>query len=279
MSDYMVVNRSLRVLWCASIVALVCFAMVLTVRAANVSQGYQSTDSLTVGNLVSTTGSGSNQIQLATTSQSDNLIGIVVATNSTLLTVDATGTSVQVATGGIANGFVDDLGGSIQKGDPIAVSPINGVGMKATVPARIVGIAQSDFSSATNLQTKQIVDKQGQSKTTRVGLLPILVSVGSYQPSNYSGASSVVRGVQSAASNLAGHSISAVRAMAAFGVVVLAIILAIVILYASVTGSIRSIGRNPLAKKSVLRSLAQVIIAVSIIVIAALAAVYVIVVA
>lgn len=272
-------KRSLVGLWCAAIIMVGWGVFAFPVSAANVSQGYQSADVLVVGNLVSTTGSGSNQIQLATTAQADNLLGIVVAANSTLLTVDATGTSVQVATGGLANAYVDDLGGAIQKGDPITVSPLNGVGMKATVPTRVVGIAQSDFSSLTNRQTKQITDKQGQSKTTQVGLLPILVSVGSYQPSSYSGVSSVVRGVQSAASNLAGHSISAVRAMAAFGVVVLAIILAIVILYASVTGSIRSIGRNPLAKKSVLRSLAQVIIAVSIIVLAALVAVYVIVVA
>ncbi len=248
----------------------------LSAVAADVSQGYHASESMTAGNLVATTGND-NQIALATTTNTDNLVGIVIAANSSLLSVNVTGSTLQVATGGLANGFVDDLNGEVKKGDPITVSPLSGVGMKATIPGRIVGIAQADFAAATGVQTKQLTDKRGTTKSAKVGLVPILVSVGSFQPTNYTGTSAVVRGVQTVASNLTGRTVSAPRAFGAFAVIVLAIILAVVVLYSSVTGSIRSIGRNPLAKKPVLRSLLQVVIAVSIIVVAAFAAVYVIV--
>ncbi|MBI2798347.1 hypothetical protein HYX70_03575 [Candidatus Saccharibacteria bacterium] len=275
-----VFKSGLRFLGCFFGTVLVLILVAQASTAATVSQGYQSNDILVTGNIVSTNSNANNyQVQLATTDNFNNLLGIVVTPNSTLLSIDNTSSSAQVASSGVANGFVSDINGNISKGDAVAISPIAGVGMKATQPTRIVGVAQADFKSATNVQSKNLVDKQGQSKQVRVGLIPVLVNVGDYQPSNYSGNSAVVRGVQSAVSNLAGRSVSATRAMAAFGVITLAIILAIIVLYASVTGSIRSIGRNPLAKKSVLRSLAQVIVAVGLIIVAAIAAVYVIVIA
>jgi hypothetical protein len=90
--------------------------------SANISHSYSATTSITNGSLVSLDPVHSGYVQLANVTNGTRLLGVAVASNDSLLAVDATQGTIQVATSGVANTLVSTLNGNIDVGDRISVS-------------------------------------------------------------------------------------------------------------------------------------------------------------
>ena len=94
----------------------------------NISRSYLAYGSVSNGSLVSLLPGKSDNVEEANTANGSRLIGVVVQSNESLLAVNPSNTSVQVATDGVANVLVSNVNGNINVGQQVSVSPFNGVG-------------------------------------------------------------------------------------------------------------------------------------------------------
>lgn len=261
-----------------AIVATLCFGLLsLPALAAYVSQGYTTKSSIPAGSIVAVTRNDQTVVETASLSSENPIVGVVSTVNQGVVSVNPGSSNTQVISSGTAKILASDINGKINPGDSLTLSPINGVAMKATASGSLVGVARDSSDQLENRVSRQMTDNTGKIQSYSIGLLNSDVQLGQFQPTASQSGSNVVTGLQALSSNLAGKKLTPVRAAAAFALVVIATVAAMVVLYSAVTSSIRSIGRNPLAKHAVLRSLGQVILAVVIIIFAAFAGVYIII--
>lgn len=193
----------------------------------------------------------------ANTENGGRLLGVAVVSDDSLLAVDAEPGSAQVATSGSANVLVSDLNGDIRVGDPISVSPFNGVGMKAQNGLRMIGLAQTALDTkAAGAKTQEVTDKNGEQKQINVGFVRVGIGI-----TTAAGADSGegLTALQQVAKNLTGREISMVRIVLSLIVLIVASMALMSLIYASIYGSIISIGRNPLAKFAIFRTLTSVL--------------------
>lgn len=222
---------------------------------AAIAQGFIADGTLSdfvTGALVSVKDGSSNTVQLADGGNALQLVGAISKTP--LVTLSNGDAQVQVIISGTVSALVSDINGTVKAGDKIAVSPIAGVGMRATANAQVVGTAQANLDTAT-ATAQTITDHSGKARTIHLGRVPLQVNVAYYQ-SETSGL--VPPFIQGLANNLAGRQVSLIRILIAGILLLLAFITTAIILYASVRSGIVSIGRNPLAAKAIRRGLLQV---------------------
>lgn len=222
---------------------------------SSIAQGFQTKDTgVVAGALVSLEKDTPNTVLLSTSDNVQDLVG--VAGDKSLIELSNGTGSVQVVTNGTTQTLVSDINGSVKTGDRITASPIAGVGMKATQSGVIVGIAQSNLSSADTTK-QEVADKKGKKKTVEIGLVSVQVDKVFYEaPSD---ANSFLPPVLSDfASSIAGHQVSPIRIMAAALLIALLFIVVTILLYSAVRSSIISIGRNPLSEQAVHKSLLEV---------------------
>jgi len=222
--------------------------------SANISHSYAEDGHIPNGSLVSLDDQRSNYVQASNTSNGQRLLGVAVASNDSLLAVDATAGEVQVATSGTATVLVSNVDGNISVGDQIAVSPFNGVGMKAEAGDYIIGLAQTPFSNNSSGATSQsVTDRNGHNRTIQVGQIRVAIAVGTASNANQ------LNALQRLGKSLTGHVVSTPRIIISLVVAIVAMVALITLVYASIYGTIISIGRNPLAKFAVFRSLTSVL--------------------
>ncbi len=227
-----------------------------------ISQSYTAASSnIAQGTLLSLTSSGSGTVEPAQAgTTATNLVG--VAAQSPLVELsDAGKNSVQVVVSGSTLALVSDINGPVVVGDKITISPLDGIGMKATQSGATIGVAQTSLSSVTTA-TRTVSGKDGHQVSIKVGLVPVAVNV-TYYPAAQSGSlSTIVPPVlQSAANSLAGRQVAPVRVLLAALALVLGFIITVVMLTTSIRSEIVSLGRNPLARRTLLRALIDVLIA------------------
>ena len=127
----MSITRGLRVLFAGLFTALFLFSLSpVGAASANISKSYKSSDQIPNGSLVSLNNQKTDYVIQSNTKNGSKLLGVAVAADESLLAVNPTDGSVQVATSGTAVALVSDLNGSIKVGDQIGVSPFDGIGMK-----------------------------------------------------------------------------------------------------------------------------------------------------
>ncbi|GAC1369232.1 MAG: hypothetical protein NVSMB39_0810 [Candidatus Saccharimonadales bacterium] len=239
-------------------------ALALLVAApalASLSQGYATSSSIATGSLVSLDPKSSGSVVAADLNNAARLFGVVVAPSSASISLSGTGSGqVQVATSGSAPTLVSTAGGDIHVGDYICISPITGVGQKASASAtRVIGTAQADFTSATGGSTKtNITDTAGKKTVVTVGEIPVGISVSSYTATDGKQNYVVPDWLQNLSNTAAGRSVSPVRIIIAGLLLIVVVISISVLLYSAVRNSIISIGRNPLSKSSVIKSMVTV---------------------
>ncbi|MHB1865153.1 MAG: hypothetical protein ACYCPS_03250 [Candidatus Saccharimonadales bacterium] len=221
----------------------------------NISRSYNSTSVLPVGSIVSLSPGSSTNVEESNQSNAQRLVGVVVQSSQSLLAVNPTSGKVQVATSGTVNTLVSTVNGNISVGQDVAVSPFNGVGMKANSGDRVVGIAITSFNSNTaGATSEQVKDSFGNVHHITVGYVRLTIAVGTMNSSNFS-----IQSLQQFVESLTGHPISVLRLIISLVVAFIAILSIVTLIYASIYGSIVSIGRNPLAKLAVFRTLSSVI--------------------
>ena len=233
----------------------------LSVQAlSNIAQVYAPASGISIapGELVSTENAGAGEVTPADTTNGHGLAGISVASEQAVVSVaaGAPAQSVTVVNGGTAAVYVSTLNGAIHRGDRISVSPIAGIGMKAAVGLYTIGTAEADFSAGTSPVTYQVPKVAGGTQTVHVGSIPVAILVGSgIAASEQSG---VIANLQSVAAVVAGHQVSALRAVLSFVIAVVSVGALIALIYGAIHASIDAMGRNLLARRSILRTLTQV---------------------
>ena len=240
--------------------------------SANISHSYKAVKSVRDGSIVSLDPERSEYVKPANVDNGSRLFGIAVASNNSLLAVNPGPNTVQVATSGTANGLVSTLNGDIKVGDQIGVSPFDGVGMKAAAGSQVIGLAQTGFNgSSAGSTTEQVTDKNHNTRDIRVGYARISIAVGANATA---GAVSNLTSLQKLVQSVTGHTVSNTRAIISLAVVIISLLALITLVYASIYGSIISVGRNPLAKYTVFRTLSSVLGMAALITLVAAVAVY-----
>ena len=265
-------NFNLAIIGICCVVVCLCVILMHPAKAVmeNLSQSFTTQEELAPGSLVSINSEDDNQVVLANTDNDDYLVGVVVALDSSLLAVNSQDGDVQVAISGQAMALVSDIAGDIVTGDLIAQSEIDGVGAKAKEGDRILGIAQSGFSStSTNATQQTVVDEKGQSKDVNVGMIPVLIVASSVTTEENESST-----IEKWAAKIVGKPVSATRLAICLVIAVIGITSSIVLVYSSVRNAIVAAGRNPLAKPMIFESLAQIMSMTALISVIAVAAMY-----
>lgn len=229
--------------------------------SANISHSYNTNQTVKPGSLVSLDSQNKDYVVLANTENGKKLLGVAVNSDDSLIAVDASSDKTQVATSGEATTLVSTLNGDINVGDQIAVSPFSGVGMKATDGGYIIGLAQTSFNANSPGATEETVkDKDGKSSQVSFGYVRINVAIGS---GTTQGGGPQLSGLQKITKSLTGHVVSTARIIIALIIAIVALAALVTLVYASIYGGIISIGRNPLAKFAVFRTMSSVLVMVA----------------
>lgn len=238
--------------------ALICFGLTTaSASSANISHSYSSSSDIQNGSLVSLDPSKSNFVVPANSGNGSQLFGVAVASNDSLLAIDPTSGQVQVATSGTVNALVSTVNGDINVGDQVAVSPFNGIGMKSSPGEHVIGLAQTAFNQNTaGSNNQEVTDKSGHTSHIVVGFVRLGIAIGT---ASTQGSDSQLNGLQKLAKSLTGHATSTTRVVVSLVVAVVSFLCLITLIYASIYGGIISIGRNPLAKNSIFRSIFSVL--------------------
>lgn len=226
--------------------------------AGALSQGFRTNDEVTVGSLVGLTVGQEGYVQLATSDQAPQLVGVIAS--KALVALSTETKQVEVVTSGLTSTLVSDINGSIKVGDKITASPIKGVGMRAKQSSEIVGIAQNDFPGSISTTTQSVTDKEGLTKQVKVGAIPLQVNVSYYNVPQDKLSSYVPTFLVNVGSSIAGKDISPTRVLLSFFCLLMGFVLAGIMLQAGVRSGIISIGRNPLARDTLRRSLIDVLV-------------------
>lgn len=244
--------------WAILLVVLVCslVPIVTAQGSSSIAQGFRYDGDVQAvpGMLVSAKSDNPEAVVASSLDNADLLLG-VVSQGSTLELSD-TDSTLQVVRSGETRALVSDINGSINVGDRITASPIEGVGMRATENVVVVGIAQASLDEV-QVSEREITDTDGNSNTVRIGSIPVQIETVFYS-GQASGSSYVPGFLQGIADSVAGKQVSPARVIIAAILLLLLFISIAVLLYSATKSSIISIGRNPLSEKSVRKSLLEV---------------------
>lgn len=265
-------------------IALVCGAILALVQAgpalASLSLGFTAKNLIAAGSLVSLDDKSSGAVVAADLTNVDRLFGVAVPPSSASLSLSGTGSNqVQVATSGTAEVLVSTAGGTIHVGNYVTVSSVAGVGQKVgQETTRVIGIAQSDFDGNSPGTTHTTVtDSSGNKSQVSIGQIPVMINLSTYTSTAGKQNYVVPNWLQNLSNTVAGKDVSPIRVIIAGMILLAALASVTVLLYSAVRNSIISIGRNPLSRSSVLRGLLEVVGVAAIIMAVAAGAMYIVV--
>lgn len=243
-------------------------------------QPYAAETPVDPGTIVQLAGKDGNKVKIASKDQRQNMFGVVV--NRSQLTLTFTGTNLEneayVATSGTYSVYVSTENGPISSGDFVTLSSVDGVAMKAgnaDEQSTVFGRAQSSFDGkGATLGTTPLKDVSGNpSKTVTLGSIPVTIDI-KHNPNEVSTKANVPELLQRVGKVIAEKDVSPIRIYLSMAITAISLIAAIAVLYGGVRSGVISIGRNPVAKKSIFRALLQVILTSLLILIIGLFAVY-----
>lgn len=244
-----------------ALAGLVLLGLASPISAQNVTQGYSSDRLLQRGTIVSLDAEDTSKVVAATKENQDRLHGIVVASNDSSFTLSDENEKTFVAAIGRFEGLVSTEAGTIQPGDFLAVSSVTGIAMKAgEFDPYTVGKAIEGFDGNENaISSTELRDSVGNTNTVAIGRVLVDVAVGS-NPLLKPVDSSLPEFLESAAEAIADKPVSPVRIYIGIFIIIASAGIAGSLLYSGVKSSVISIGRNPLSKKSITKSLLQIIV-------------------
>jgi hypothetical protein len=245
----------------AGLFVLVAVSLMSPISAQTVTQGYASDKVLQRGTLVSLDAADTSKVVTATRANQDKLHGLVVASNDSSFTLSNDSEKTFVATIGRFDGLVSNEAGIIQPGDFLTISNVNGIAMKAgefdpyTVGKAIEGFDGNEGA----ISTTQLKDSLGNVKEVVIGRILVDISVGS-NPLLRPVESSLPQFLEKAAETIANKPVSPARVYLGIFILLSAASIAGSLLYSGARSSMISIGRNPLSKKSITKSLMQIVL-------------------
>lgn len=249
----------------------------VAVSAQSVPQGYQSDQALQKGMIIRLKPGDGSKIEAVSQQDQSETFGVVVSSSDAAVSLSNTSAAqeVFVANAGQYEALVSNQNGPIKAGDAISVSALSGVGMKSDSKQQFVlGKALTNFDGKTQVESNAVLKTSTGDQQVAIGRVTIEVAV-AHNP-NYAqeDKAGVPHFLQALAQLVTDKPVSAFRIYAGAAIVCLCVIVAGVILFAGIRTGMTAVGRNPLAKKSISRSLFQVILTALIVFVIGLIAVY-----
>lgn len=248
-----------------------------TAAAQTVTQGYQTDQVLQKGMIVRLKPDDGKKIQALSQNDSSDMLGVVVAAGDAPVSLSAIGADQQafVAHYGRYEVLVSNQNGPIKAGDMIAISSLEGVGMKAgTEQELVIGKALKTFDGTTNSQGRAELDTSQGKRTISLGRIEVEIAIARNPIHQRDTQPGVPRALSRLAATVTDQPVTAFRIYASVMVLLLSIIVAGSVLYAGVRTGMIAVGRNPLAKSSIVRNLIQVTLMSLIVFLIGLIAVY-----
>jgi hypothetical protein len=229
--------------------------------ASAIAKGYATNDSgLKPGMVTALSGTGSAdapEVKRAAQGEDDKIIGVATTPQDELVSISSGQQSqVFVQVSGEVDVYVTDMNGSIKKGDLLTTSPILGVLMKASnTPALVVGVALADFDAST-AETKTINDKSGDRE---VKAAKIKANIDHKASSNQE-AARTDSSLQRLGTAISGSDdVTELQVAAALVIFLVVLVAEGAIIYGAVSSTISALGRNPLARKIILKEAIRVL--------------------
>lgn len=239
-------------------------------------QSYTTDGTVQVGMIVGLKKGDNSTVVPLTSDTVTNMFGVAISATDAPITLSGDAAhQAYVATTGQYNVLVSDENGAIKTGDYISISALNGIGMKAldTEPV-VLGRAARDLTDSILIaKNVEVKGAAGQATVVNIGVVPVTITVAN-NPKGGHGTGNLPGFLQVAAGGIADKPVSAGRVYLSLAVLILAAFIAGSLLYSGVRGSLLSIGRNPLAKKYIIRGLIQTVLTAVIIFILGLFGVY-----
>ncbi len=258
----------------AGLIILVVISRAGLVFSQPVAQGYTYDAGLQRGMIVSLDPDDTSRLLAATSANLEHLHGVVIDANDSPVKLTAEGRQTFVTIAGRHEVLVSDQNGQINPGDGISVSSLAGIGMKADrSQAIIIGKAVNGSEGGGEPLGRTEVDTPEGRRT--VALSRVLVEVGvAANPNGRPVQNDITDFFSQVSEAIAQKPVSPWRTYVALLILIGTTGISGSILYAGVRSAIISIGRNPLSKKSIVRSLVQVVLTGFIIFISGFGAVY-----
>lgn len=246
-------------------------------NAQSVSKSYTADTGTMAGMIVQIDKDDGKRVKAAVKSDLNAVHGIVVLPNDAPLSLtEATNErQVYVATSGNYKILVSDENGAIRKDDYVAVSSIDGVGMQANpLPNVVVGKALSAFDGSSGVKSvTTIKDSKDRERVIRFGYVEASINV-TRNPLVQNTAPNLPSVLQKASEGIADKPVSPIRVYVSIVVLIITTIIVVFVMVTGIRSSVIALGRNPLARKNILRNLVQVVIIGLMILIVGLFAVY-----
>ncbi len=229
--------------------------------AQAVTQGYGSDQTLQRGMVVQLKTSDTTKVEAVTQSTQEKIHGVVVDSNDAPVTLSSDGKKVFVATAGHYEVLVSTQNGPIKSGDFVTVSAIDGIGMKAKDnDPYVIGRALADFDGKTGaISTTTIKDSSGATMSVNIGRVDTDITV-ARNPNLKGTEANLPEVLQKISEAIAGKPVNPVRVYVGIFVFIVSALVAGTLMLGGIRSGIISIGRNPLGKKSIIRSMFQVIL-------------------
>ena len=244
----------------------------------DVANTYNADASVQQGMIVQLKEKAPTDVVPSTAASTDKILGLVIPNNNVAIVLTpktVTKQQVLVATTGMYSVLVSNQNGPVKVGDYLSISAIAGVAMKAgATEPQVIGKAAGTFSGTAGvISTVSIKDQAGKDNKVAIGRLNVNMSI-AHNPLDQKTVDLVPAFLLNFAQSVANKSVSVARIYLCTLILFVTTVVTAVMLYSGVRSGMIAVGRNPLSKKSIIKSLIQTIIAGLIIFIAGILAVY-----
>lgn len=233
--------------------------------ASSLPQTYNADGKVLPGMIVKLKDKDSTSVEPVSTKNVKTMLGIVIPTSNAaivLTPLDVKQQQVLVATSGRYYLLVSTENGPIKIGDYLTISSLNGVAMKADDrQAQVVGKAAGVFNGTNDvIGTVKLKYSLGREIPVSIGRIQIDMNI-SHNPLYQKSVDYVPGFIASVAVTVANKPVSIARIYLCTLILIITFIVTVIMLYGGVRSGMIAVGRNPLSKKSILRSLIQTVLA------------------
>jgi hypothetical protein len=239
---------------------------------------YSADSTVQLGMIVQLKDKAPTSVVPLTTASTSKALGVVIPNSNVAIVLtpqNVTKQQVLVATNGTYNVLVSNQNGPIKVGDYLAISAVAGVAMKAGfTEQQVIGKAAGNFTGSGNvISAIKLKDQLGKDTTLALGRIQVDINI-AHNPLNQKTIDHVPAFLANLAQAVASKSVSVARIYLSTVILAVTTVITSIMLYSGVRSGMVAVGRNPLSKKSIIKSLIQTIIAGLIIFIVGIFAVY-----
>lgn len=248
--------------------------------AGTITKTYNAASTVQVGMIVQIDDKDPTSVLVSTSKDAKRMYGVVIPPGDSPIVLSAKNPKLQqvlVTNGGRQSMLVSNQAGPVKAGDYLTISAIDGVAMKAGLDStEVIGKASGVFSGNANVVgAVKLKDSLGKESSVTIGRIAVDINV-TRNPHNQETVDYVPTFLSKLAIGIADKPVNAARVYLSLTLLLIAGVLSFNVLYSGIRGGMIAVGRNPLSKKSIIKSLIETVFAGLIILVVGVFGVYLI---